>query len=227
MCEDADPWQAHARQRIAAGPVQAKPAPARMEWTVHSGHGPGAEVLGDLDGRHVLELGCGAGHNVAHLAAHRGAVATGIDRADLQIRRADTYYRHVLGARFSCSDAVVYLEATGKVFDVVYSVFGAIGLTDPARLLPAAAAHLPQGGRIVFSVPHPNRHGRRPADRARRNSITLPDGRRVRIVRWELTAERWSQVLTASGFTVIDTRDITGPCDVRWPTTLLISARRP
>ncbi len=44
-----------------------------MEWSTHPGLGPGAEILGldlDLRCKRILELGCGPGHNVAHLAKH-------------------------------------------------------------------------------------------------------------------------------------------------------------
>lgn len=222
----SSPWQTHARQRIAATTPEPKPAPHRMEWTQHRGHGPGAEILGDLRNRRVLELGCGAGHNLAHLAAHSGAKATGIDAASLQIHRARAHYGYLANAKFLAADALLHLHATQPPFDAIYSVFGAIGLTDPAQLLPAVAARLTNGGRLAFSVPHPRRQSRHPTNRSRIECLTLPDGRSTPINRWELAEERWAQVLTSSGVLVAAAQDIFAPGDSQWPATLLIIAHR-
>jgi hypothetical protein len=63
-------WEAHAASRLIDGPADPLPAPDRFEWTQRPGIGPGAEILGkDLNGRLIMELGCGAGHNTAHLTA--------------------------------------------------------------------------------------------------------------------------------------------------------------
>lgn len=49
------------------------------------------------------------------------------------------------------SGAVPHLRATAESYDVLNSVFGALDFTDPRQLLPAAAAALRPGGRLVFS----------------------------------------------------------------------------
>ncbi|MEV5709716.1 class I SAM-dependent methyltransferase [Actinoallomurus sp. NPDC052274] len=227
MCRTECPWQAHALQRMTAAPPGPRPAPNKMEWTQRPDCGPGAEILGDLRNRNVLELGCGAGHNLAHLAVRRGAAATGVDRADRQIQRCRAHYGHFSTTTFVAQGALAYLHATQTTFDAVYSVFGAIGLTDPAPLLEAAAARLTGGGLLAFSIPHPRRRGRRPANRACLDHIGLPDRHRLPVLRWELTAERWCKTLTAAGLAVTDARDISAPEGGQWPTTLLILARKP
>lgn len=104
MLAQVSPWYAHAAQRTAAAPAHALAAPTRMEWSTHAGIGPGAEILGrDLCGKHVLELGCGPGHNVAHLAKHHQARVTGVDLVGLQVRRARSHYGHIDGATFAAS----------------------------------------------------------------------------------------------------------------------------
>ncbi len=45
-----------------------------------------------------------------------------------------------LGVRFVCTEVLSYLSGTTETYDAVYSVFGAVWFTDPARLLPLIAA---------------------------------------------------------------------------------------
>ncbi|MER5644399.1 class I SAM-dependent methyltransferase [Streptosporangium sp. NPDC002524] len=75
-------------------PCRSRTSPAsltvrdRFEWTRAAGIGPPPKVFGDLTGRRVVELGCGGGHNLAHLAIHHHAEGVGIDHAPLKIQRA-------------------------------------------------------------------------------------------------------------------------------------------
>lgn len=229
MPAHASPWFAHAAQRTAAGPAEPLPAPARMEWTTRPGQGPGAEILGpNLYRRRVLELGCGPGHNVAYLAAHRGAHATGVDLIGLQIRRARSHYGHISGATFAAGHALHFLQASQQQYEAIYSVFGAIGLVMPNLLLPAIAAHLKPGRTLAFSVPHPARRGRQPAadDHPRPDFVTLPDHTRLPLTRWEFDAKRWAARLADAGLAVTSTQEFNDPRPGRWPTTLLIAARK-
>ncbi|MFF1604825.1 SAM-dependent methyltransferase [Streptomyces mirabilis] len=82
--------------------------PHGWERSTHRGLGPGAEILGrDLRGKRLLELGCGSGHNVAHLAQHHWARVTGIDLVGLQVRRARSHYEHIEGATFAVGHALL------------------------------------------------------------------------------------------------------------------------
>ncbi|NED90191.1 class I SAM-dependent methyltransferase, partial [Streptomyces sp. SID11233] len=124
-----------------------------MEWTTRPGQGPGAEILGpDLRGKRLLELGCGPGHNAAHLATLPqglgfaragdtpiGAHVTGVDLVGLQVRRARSHYGRLDNLTFVAGHALHHLRASDEPFDAIYSVFGAIGLVAPELLLPAIA----------------------------------------------------------------------------------------
>ncbi|MFD7028490.1 class I SAM-dependent methyltransferase [Streptomyces sp. NPDC059917] len=229
MFAQVSPWYAHAAQRLAAGPAQALPAPARMQWSTHPGLGPGAEILGpDLRGKLILELGCGSGRNVAHLAKHHRARTLGVDLVGLQVRRARSQYGHIAGATFAAGHALHHLRATGRTFDAIYSVFGAVGLVAPELLLAAVSRRLGPGGVLAFSVPHPARAGRHPStdDRPREDYVTMPDQRRLPIARWEFDARRWGAHLARNGLRITAVWELRHPSRDPWPTTLLITARK-
>lgn len=158
MLAQISPWYAHAAQRTAAAPAHALTAPARMEWSTHAGIGPGAEILGrDLCGKRILELGCGPGHNVAHLARHHQARVTGVDLIGLQVRRARSHYGHIDGATFAAGHALHHLQATGQTFDAIYSVFGAVGLVAPSSSSPPS--HDAWNRAVCWPSPSLTRHG--------------------------------------------------------------------
>lgn len=186
MLAPASPWYLHALQRTAASLAEPLSVPARMEWTTRPGSGPGAEIFGtDLRRKRLLELGCGPGHNAAHLAARYGADATGVDLVGLQVLRARSHYGRLNNLTFVAGQALHYLQASDEHFDAIYSVCGAIGLVAPELLLPAIAQHLKPGRTLAFSVPHLQRGGLRPTtdDRPRRDYLTLPHRTRLPIAR--------------------------------------------
>ncbi|WP_329119436.1 class I SAM-dependent methyltransferase [Streptomyces sp. NBC_01465] len=224
----ASPWHAHALQRTAR-PAEPLPVPARMEWTTRPGSGPGAEILGpDLAGKRLLELGCGPGHNAAHLATRHGAHVTGLDLVGLQVRRARSHYGRLSNLTFVAGHALHYLQASDERFDAIYSVFGAVGLVAPELLLPAIAQHVKPGRILAFTVPHPERGGRRPSadDRPRRDHVMLPDRTRLPVARWDFDAGRWETHLSRAGFWLTSAQEFHDARHGRWPTTLLITARK-
>ncbi|MET9695810.1 class I SAM-dependent methyltransferase [Streptomyces sp. NPDC006529] len=229
MHAQVSPWYTHAAQRLAATPAHALSPPRRMQWGIHPGLGPGAEILGpDLRRRCVLELGCGPGHHVAHLAKHHEARVTGVDLVGLQIRRARSHYGHIEGATFAAGHALRHLQGNGQSFDAIYSVFGAVGLVAPELLLAAISRRLAPGGVLAFSVPYPARAGRHPCtdDRPREDYVTMPDRTRLPIARWEFDARRWSAHLARTGLRLTAALELRHPRRDPWPTTLLITARK-
>ncbi|WP_055529583.1 class I SAM-dependent methyltransferase [Streptomyces graminilatus] len=230
LAAQASPWYVHALQRTTAAPAEPLAVPARMEWTTRPGSGPGAEILGpDLRHKRLLELGCGVGHNAAHLATRYGAHVTGIDLVGLQVRRARSHYGRLNNLTFAAGHALHYLQASEEQFDAVYSVFGAIGLVAPELLLPAITRHLNTGCTLAFSVPHPRRGGLHPAtdDRPRRDYVALPDRSRLPIARWDFDTDRWEKHLNRAGLWLTSAQEFQDARPGgRWPTTLLITARR-
>lgn len=117
-----------------------------------------AHLLGDLTGRQVLEVGCGAAQGARWLVG-QGAQVTAFDVSYAQLlesRRLDER-SGVAVERLVQADAQA-LPFRDASFDVVVSAFGGIPfLADSARAMREVARVLRPGGRFVFSVTHPTR----------------------------------------------------------------------
>ncbi|WP_210587140.1 class I SAM-dependent methyltransferase [Streptomyces sp. GESEQ-35] len=118
-------------------------------WTQYAGHGPGPELLGDP--HKVLELGCGTGRALAHLA-EQGATAHGVDLSPVMVKRTSEKWA-CTGAVFSHAEVLEHLAECEDTYDAVYSIFGAAWFTDPGRLFPLVRQRLNPGGVFVFSQP--------------------------------------------------------------------------
>jgi SAM-dependent methyltransferase len=103
----------------------------------------------DLEGRDVVELGCGTAYIGAWLA-RRGARVTGIDNSAEQLKTARALQdEHDL--HFPLIDGNA--ETTGlpdASFDLAISEYGAAIWADPYRWIPEAARILRPGGRLIF-----------------------------------------------------------------------------
>ncbi|MFD0883769.1 class I SAM-dependent methyltransferase [Streptosporangium algeriense] len=116
-----------------------------------------ARLLGDVAGRDVLEIGCGAGQCGRWLAG-QGARVVGFD---LSFRQLQHSHRIDLdrdrGLPVVQADAEV-LPFAGESFDLACSAFGALPfVADPGAVLSEVRRVLRPGGRLVFSVSHPIR----------------------------------------------------------------------
>jgi SAM-dependent methyltransferase len=116
-----------------------------------------AQVLGDVAGARVLEVGCGAGQCARWLTS-RGAGAVGLDLSTRQLqhsRRIDDES----GVRVPVvAGTATALPFADDAFDVVFSAFGALQfVADAGRAVDEAARVLRPGGRFAFSVTHPVR----------------------------------------------------------------------
>jgi SAM-dependent methyltransferase len=116
-----------------------------------------ARVLGDVAGRDVLEIGCGAGQCARWLNT-QGARAVGIDLSFRQLqhsRRLDA--ETGVPVPVVCATATALPIADGS-FDVAFSAFGALQFVhDAATAVAEVARVLRPGGRFAFSVTHPVR----------------------------------------------------------------------
>lgn len=107
-------------------------------------------LLGDVAGKDVLELGCGAARFSIVLAA-RGAYCVGLDYSERQLEHARS-----LGADFPLIHAAAEdVPLPDASFDVIFSDHGALSWGDPSRVVPEVGRLLRPRGLLVFNVTSP------------------------------------------------------------------------
>jgi SAM-dependent methyltransferase len=107
------------------------------------------QVLDPIDGRNVLELGCGAARWSASLAG-RGARVVGLDISGGQLRHAED----VDGLDLVLADAQSLPFADGS-FDLVLSDYGGMSWADPYLTVPEVARVLRAEGQLAFCTNTP------------------------------------------------------------------------
>jgi SAM-dependent methyltransferase len=114
-------------------------------------------ALGNVAGRDVLEIGCGAGQCSRWVLTHGGR-PIGLDVSMRQLqhsRRIDEEHGTLVPT--VCAGAAQLPFATAA-FDIIFSAFGALQFVADAEALVAEVTRaLRPGGRFVFSVTHPTR----------------------------------------------------------------------
>ena len=112
------------------------------------------ELLGDVEGADVLELGCGGGQCSVALA-DRGATVTGVDLSQEQLAYArELATDHGADVAFLGGD-VTDLGLVDDSFDIVFNAYVFQWVDDLGACFRETARVLRPGGRFVFAMPHP------------------------------------------------------------------------
>jgi SAM-dependent methyltransferase len=131
----------------------------RFVWCPEGVDESRARLLGEVAGRAVLEVGCGAAQCSRWLAA-QGARVVGVDLSGRMLAVAAR-----LGRRPEAPGGAALVQADARTlpfrdasFDLACSAFGALPfVADPDQVMREVARVLRPGGRWVFSVTHPVR----------------------------------------------------------------------
>jgi SAM-dependent methyltransferase len=133
-------------------------APGRRSWSTNEVTwgvfgAPEAEwnILPDVTGLDVIELGCGTGYVSAWLK-RRGARPVGIDNSPEQLKSARRFQ-----AEFDLDFPLILADAEAvpppdATFDLAISEYGASIWCDPYRWIPEVARLLRPDGRLIFLV---------------------------------------------------------------------------
>jgi ubiquinone/menaquinone biosynthesis C-methylase UbiE len=116
-----------------------------------------AHVLGEVAGRTVLEIGCGAAQCARWLTT-QGAHAVGLDLSHRQLQHGRRLDLDTDVSVPSVCGTATALPFADDSFDVAFSAFGALQFVyDAATAVAEVARVLQPGGRFAFSVTHPIR----------------------------------------------------------------------
>lgn len=182
------------------------------------------EELGPLDGRHVLDLGCGEGY-VARLVAAAGAASVfGVDVSSEMVANARRAIPNdsPCAMRFEAGDVATMTSYPRPTFDRAMAVFLFNYLTraETTAVMRAVRERLAPGGRFVFTVPHPCyafMRGTEPpfffergqddyfggVDKTFEGRIWRRDGTAVPVRSVHKTFEDYVRALTDAGFTAM------------------------
>jgi SAM-dependent methyltransferase len=189
----------------------------RGEWGVWSIPEDELDVLGDVRGKDVLELGCGAAQWSIKLA-QEGAHPVGLDNSERQLEHAREL-QAAAGVDFPLVHGPAeQLPFDDESFDLVFCDWGAMTFGDPHRTVPEVARVLRPGGVLAFSGDTPWtwccwREDTDETDTAlHRDYFGLdrwetPEG----TVEFQLTYGDWIRLFRANGLVVEDLIEIRAP----------------
>jgi SAM-dependent methyltransferase len=186
-------------------------------------------ILGDVEGKDVLELGCGAGRWSVALA-RRGARVVGLDLSPARLEQA----RRVMdlaGVEFPLLEASAEaVPLPSGSFDIVFCDWGAMTFADPYRTVPEVARLLRPGGLFAFSHASPIKalcQDRRTGRLTRRLRYDYFDLYRVPFLdgeEFQLPYGEWIRLFAANDLLVTDLFEPPPPRDDR--TTYLTKEER-
>jgi SAM-dependent methyltransferase len=208
---ESDSYQATHRDHIG------RPEPRWGLWQLPERE---LQILGDVDGKDVLELGCGAAQ-WSLLLAQQGARMVGVDNSERQLKHARAALEEA-GLDFplvhSAAESVPLPDAS---FDIVFADHGANRFADPYEWVPEVARLLRPGGLLTFSGSTPfeilcwNDAEDKMDTELQRDYFGLhrieeTDGP----VQFELPYGDWIRLFRTSGFEIEELREIQPPLGV-------------
>ena len=190
-----------------------------MFWGVF--HVPESElnVLGDVRGLDVVELGCGTAYVSAWLA-RQGARPVGVDPTPAQLETARRMMRET-GIEFplvqAAGESVPLPDAS---FDLALSEYGACLWADPYEWIPEATRLLRPGGRLVFLTNSNISQLCAPDDGKLGTTLLRPLFGMFRMewpsevgVEFHLPHGEWIRLLRANGFEIEALHELQAPPD--------------
>ena len=180
-------------------------------------------ALPEVDGKDVVELGCGTAYFSAWLA-RRGARPVGVDLTPAQLETARRM-QAMHGLEFPLVEAAAEsVPLSDASFDLAVSEYGASIWADPYEWIPEAARPLRPGGDLVFLVNGlisilcmqeteipPTNELRRPYFELHR--VEWPEDPDDDSVGYYLGYGDWIRLLRRNGFEVLDLIEVRAPLD--------------
>jgi len=188
---------------------------ARFVWGPEGLDEAEARLLGDVAGRRVLEIGCGAGQCGRWLLT-QGAEVVGVDLSREQLRHSQRLDRRAGTVLPVVQADAQRLPFGAASFDLVCSAYGALPfVADATMVLREVARVLRPGGRFAFSTSHPVRWAflDDPGDGGlvavhsyfdRRAYVEQDDAGAATYVEHHRTIGDWVRAIVAAGLRLVD-----------------------
>ena len=110
------------------------------------------QQAGELEGRKILDIGCGGGI-LAEALASRGAEVSGIDLAEMSLKVAKLHlHESNLDIDYQMVSAEEFATTHANSFDLITCLEMLEHVPDPASIVAAAASMLKPGGDLFFST---------------------------------------------------------------------------
>jgi len=114
------------------------------------------QLLGDLNNKRVLEVGCGRGESLVYVGQRGAGDLWGLDISPDQIHKTRKRLDQAgLKANLICSPMENDCGLPEAYFDLIYSVYGLGWTTDLQATLDKLGSYLKTGGHLIFSWSHP------------------------------------------------------------------------
>ena len=113
----------------------------------------------DLNGKRVLEIGCGSGQSLKWCGDRGASELWGLDMSDQQIIAAEKYLQeNNYAPKLFCSPMEQNPGVPLNYFDVAYSIYAVGWTVDLQGTFDLIASYLKPGGIFIFSWDHPFMH---------------------------------------------------------------------
>jgi len=203
-------------------------------------------ALGDVAGKDVLELGCGAARFSIKLTL-LGARCVGVDVSPHQLEHARRA-QHEAGVEFPLVEANAEdLPLPDGSFDLVFSDHGGMTWADPCHTVPEVARLLRPGGSLVFNMSSPlitictdeSSDGAAPELKRDYFGMHAVTDQPWEAIEFQLPYGEWIRLLQANGFEIEELIELRPPPEAtstyswvslewarRWPAENIWKARR-
>lgn len=114
------------------------------------------KLFDEINGKKVLEIGCGDGYSLEYMSKHCASELWGIDLSSTQIELASKHLKSKgISANLYASAMEKDINLPSSYFDIVYSIYALGWTVDISQTLSLISRYLKSGGSFIFSWEHP------------------------------------------------------------------------